>query len=284
MNTSSASPLQIGQRLGAYRIDALLGSGGMGVVYAARDRALRRTVAIKVVDRADAAARRALLQEARLAASLAHPAICSVHEVGCIGDQPFIVMERVVGAPLSAMIPAGRGLGVETALHYAIQIVDAVAHAHTRRVVHRDLKATNIMIADDGSVKVLDFGLAIYDVDAAADTDAETTCTDATSGAGTVPYMAPEMLRGHRACPRSDVWALGVLIHEMLAGTRPFAGDTKYALAAAILERAPAALPAHVPASLRRVVARCLEKAADERFPSARQLAVALDDVPVSLA
>src|SRR5437660_4559900 len=135
MTASTVQPLRVGQRLGPYRIDGVLGAGGMGVVYRARDRKLRRTVAIKVVDRADAAARRSLLQEARIAASLDHPAICSVHEVGCVGDQPFVVMEHVAGLPLSSVIPSDRGLELEAALHYTIQIVDAVAHAHGRDVV-----------------------------------------------------------------------------------------------------------------------------------------------------
>ncbi|HZP48956.1 MAG TPA: serine/threonine-protein kinase [Vicinamibacterales bacterium] len=275
---TAASGLLIGQRLGGYRIDALLGVGGMGTVYAARDRVLRRSVAIKVVDRADAAARRALLREARLAASLAHPAICGVHEVGCVGRRPFIVMERVDGRPLSAVIPRGVGLPVETALHYALQIVDAVAHAHARHVVHRDLKAANVMIDAGGAVKVLDFGLAICDT--AGDVDTQTTRVESASGAGTVPYMAPEILQGRRASPRSDVWALGVLLHEMLAGARPFEGGTKYELAASILERPPAPLPGRVPAVLRRIVLRCLEKGADDRFPFAGPLAAALDEVP----
>ncbi len=274
----AANDVRIGQRLGAYRIEALLGTGGMGTVYAARDRTLRRSVAIKVVDRADAAARRALLREARLAASLAHPAICGVHEIGCVGHRPFIVMERVDGRPLSAVIPRGVGLPVETAMHYAIQIIDAVAHAHARHIVHRDLKAANIMIDGLGAVKVLDFGLAIRE--GGVGVEAPTTATEPIWGAGTIPYMAPEILRGRRAGPRSDVWAIGVLLHEMLAGARPFDGGTKYELAAAILATPPAALPGHVPPALRRIVHRCLEKALDARFPSARPLASALDDVP----
>src|SRR5579872_5495119 len=152
--------LRVGQRLGPYRIDGVLGTGGMGVVYRAHDRKLRRTVAIKMVDRADPSKRRALLQEARIAASLDHPGICSVHGVGCAGDQPFVVMEHVAGLPLSAMIPPDRGLAIETVLHYTIQIVGAVAHAHERDVVHCDLKSANVMITRCGAVKILDFGLA----------------------------------------------------------------------------------------------------------------------------
>lgn len=281
MSAAGGSPLQIGQRLGEYRIEGLLGVGGMGAVYSARDAALRRVVAIKVVDRPDAAARRALLQEARIAASLSHPSICTVHEVGVVGDQPFIVMERVAGAPLSTVIPAGIGLPLETALHYVIQIVDAVAHAHAHGVVHRDLKSANVMIGSDGSVKILDFGLAILQTEP-TDSEIDTTRSETPSGAGTVPYMAPEILCGGRAGPRSDVWALGVLLYEMVSGTRPFQGATKYELAAAILGRPPAPLPQDVPADVRRIVSRCLEKAADERFASARQLATALDDLAVT--
>jgi serine/threonine protein kinase len=281
MRVTGGSSLQIGQRIGEYRIEALLGVGGMGAVYGARDTALRRSVAIKVVDRVDAAARRALVQEARIAASLSHPSICTVHEIGVVDDQPFIVMERVTGRPLSSMIPPGIGLPLETALHYAIQIVDAVAHAHTRGVVHRDLKSANVMVGSDGSVKVLDFGLAIYHTDP-AESETETTKSETRSGAGTVPYMAPEILRGRRAGPRSDIWALGVLIYEMVSGTRPFVGATRYEVAAAILERSPAPLPRHVPVNVRRLIDRCLEKVSDERFASARQLAAAFDDLALT--
>ena len=279
ISTSSPHRLRVGQRVGPYHIDGVLGEGGMGVVYRARDRKLRRTVAIKVVDRADAAARRSLLQEARIAASLDHPAICAVHEVGCVGEQPFVVMEHVAGLPLSSVIPSGRGLELEAALHYMIQIVDAVAHAHGRDIVHCDLKSANIMITSGGLVKILDFGLAVrqpVDLDATA---SETTRSEIPSGAGTVPYMAPEMLRGRRADRRSDVWALGVLLFEMVAGRRPFAGATRYELAAAILGEDPPPLPGRAPAGLSALTARCLAKEPDRRFACARALAVALDDL-----
>ena len=271
-------PLQIGQRFGAYQIDALLGAGGMGTVYSATDRELRRTVAIKVVDRADAAARHALLQEARIAASLSHPGICSVHEIGRVGDQPFIVMEHIDGAPLSRRIPEGIGLPFETAVHYAMQIVDAVAHAHERGVVHCDLKSSNIMIGRSGTVKILDFGLATR-TPPSADLDTETTRSEAPSGAGTVPYMAPEVLCGRRPDTRSDVWALGVLMYELVSGRRPFSGTTKYELAAAILGGTPAPLSTHVAVGFRHIVGRCLEKAPEDRYRSARGLASALDDL-----
>ncbi len=279
ISTSSSHRLRVGQRVGQYRIDGVLGEGGMGVVYRARDRKLRRTVAIKVVDRADTAARRSLLQEARIAASLDHPAICAVHEVGCVGDQPFVVMEHVAGLPLSSVIPQGRGLELEAALHYAIQIVDAVAHAHGRNIVHCDLKSANVMIGTGGLVKILDFGLAVRQPVDLDETATETTRSEMPSGAGTVPYMAPELLRGRRADRRSDVWALGILLYEMVSGRRPFTGATRYELAAAILGEDPPPLPDRVPAGLCAITARCLKNDPESRFPCARALAAALDDL-----
>jgi len=280
VSISGVQPLRVGQRFGPYRIDGLLGTGGMGVVYRAHDRKLRRTVAIKLVDRTDGAARRSLLQEARLAASLNHPSICSVHEVGCIRDQPYVVMEHVVGLPLSSVMRSDGGIGLESMLHYTIQIVDAVAHAHGHDIVHCDLKSANVMITSSGSVKILDFGLASrrpVDLDSSA---IETTRSEMPSGAGTVPYMAPEILRGHRADRRSDVWALGILMYEMAAGRRPFAGATRYELAAAILGEDPPPLPRRVPAGLCAIVTRCLTKDVARRYSCARTLAAALDDLP----
>jgi len=279
VSLTGVQPLRVGQRFGPYRIDGVLGAGGMGIVYRAHDRKLRRTVAIKLVDRSNAAHRRSLLQEARLAASLNHPAICAVHEVGCIRDQPYVAMEHVVGLPLSSMIPGGRGLGLEVMLHYTIQIVDAVAHAHARDIVHCDLKSANVMITSGGCVKILDFGLANRQPVDLDGTETETTRSEMPSGAGTVPYMAPETLRGRRADRRSDVWALGVLMYEMVAGRRPFAGATRYELAAAILGEDPPPLPGRVPAGLCAVAMRCLKKEPERRYPCARALAAALDDV-----
>jgi eukaryotic-like serine/threonine-protein kinase len=271
----------IGCDIGPYRIDAVIGVGGMGVVYRAHDRALQRTVAIKMIDRrrSDDVAKRWLLQEARLAASLCHPSICAIHEVGSVGDQPYIVMAHVEGASLSALIPAGKGFTLETALHYAMQIAAAVSHAHRHRIVHRDLKSSNIVIGADGRAILLDFGLAVRlrEIDA---TGLETTCIrDVPSGAGTVPYMAPELLRGRPADPRSDVWALGVLLYELVSGCRPFRGATRWELAAAILADAPAPVPSEVPAALRRVIVRSLMKNPADRFPSASDLSAALDDL-----
>jgi serine/threonine protein kinase len=282
MPTQECAVIGIGQSLGSYRIDALLGAGGMGIVYRAWDRELQRTVAIKIVDRArsDSDAARWLLQEARLGAALSHSSICGIHEVGYADGQPFIVMEHVEGEPLASLIPKGQGLSLESALHYATQIVDAVAHAHGRGIIHRDLKGSNIMISPDGCAKLLDFGLAVrHALDANAG-EIETTCSRETpSGAGTVPYMAPEVLRGRPADARADIWALGVLIYEMVAGARPFRGATRYELGAAILSDAPIPLSRVLPAALRRVILRCLVKSPAGRYQCARELAVALDDI-----
>ena len=282
MSPEHPQAIGVGQDLGPYRIEALLGAGGMGVVYRARDRKLQRIVAIKVVDRrrVDADSSRWLLQEARLTAALNHPSICGVHEVGYHGDQPFIVMEHIEGVSLASLIPVEKGFPVETALHYGLQIADAVAHAHRRGIVHRDLKSSNLMIAADGRVKLLDFGLAIRSAGEEA-SEIETTCSlEIPSGAGTVPYMAPELLRGRPADARSDVWALGVLLYEMLTGSRPFRGGTRYELAAAILADPPVPFPrSGVPADLRSVISRSLMKNPADRYGSAGEFAAALDSV-----
>jgi serine/threonine protein kinase len=273
--------MAMGQSVGPYRIEGVLGTGGMGRVYLAHDTTLKRAVAIKVVDpmrqNADA-----LLREAQLAAALDHPSICTVHEVGHIGAEPFIVMEHIKGTRLSEVI---NGLGVvplETALHYAIQMVDAVAHAHERGIIHGDLKSSNIMIGADGRVKVLDFGLAVRNdvLSLPLSDDADSTCPPPSSEcAGTVPYMAPERLRGHAPDVRSDIWALGVVLHEMLVGACPFRGGTAYELAADILANQRAQLTPRLPAPVSRVIERCLSPHRQDRYPTARALGGALDDL-----
>jgi serine/threonine-protein kinase len=276
-------PIAIGECLGPYRIRAVLGAGGNGVVYLAGDRRLRRPVEIKVLDpsAADPRASRLLLREARVTAGLVHPSICAVHEIGRIRGRRFIVMEHVDGSSLATVIPPGVGLPLETMLHYAIQIVDGVAHAHRLGVAHGDLKTTNIMVGSNGRLKVLDFGLAVRaspaDVEQASDTTQE---SDLPSVRGTVPYMAPELLRGWRADARSDIWALGVVLFEMAAGCRPFQGSTSYEVAAAILGHHGVPLPSRVPEGVRRIVARCLSPVRAARYESAVELAVALDDIP----
>jgi serine/threonine protein kinase len=273
----------VGERLGGYRIQALLGAGGMGTVYLAQDDELGRRVAIKVVDpkRSGLESSRSLLDEARTAAALNHPSICSVHGLGHVGDEPFIVMEHVAGRPLSSVIPDGTGLPLETAVYYAMQIADALAHAHAHGVVHGDIKSANVMVAPDGRAKILDFGLAVRPVKVAVAGDAPTTHRrqHEASCAGTVAYMAPELLGGQVPSVWSDLWAFGVLFYEMLSGLRPFRGATAYELAAAVLTDSPIPLPSIVPARPRALVARCLARRPSDRFGSAAELRGALDDL-----
>jgi len=279
----SVESITIGQQVGPYRIESVLGTGGAGVVYLASDPRLRRHVAIKTVDRSrfDTRAGYSLLHEARIAASLNHPSICRVHEVGDVDGEPFIVMELVDGVSLASVIPRDRGLSYEVTLNYAIQIVDAVAHAHRQGIVHGDLKSRNIMIGPNGSVKMLDFGLAVCCANLCNSTHDDTTRSDDTRQArGTVPYMAPELLCGQRADAHSDIWALGVILFEMASGRRPFAGVTSYEIAWAILAGQRAQLPGNLPLPFRRLINKCLAFKPNARYPSAAALASALDDVP----
>jgi len=279
--TEDLTLVAIGQNVGPYRIDALLGWGGMGVVYRAWDRGRDRTVAIKLVagKRSNEKTRRQLIEEARTAAGLSHPSICTVHEVGHLADQPFIVMEHVEGSTLAALLANGCGLPLDDACRYAAQVIHAVAYAHDCGIVHGDLKSSNIMIARDRRAKILDFGLAVRLTNPTDASDSGSTHSqEIPSGAGTVPYMAPELLRGRSADRRSDVWALGVLLHEMVAGRRPFRGATRFDLAAAILYEPPLSLPAGVPDQLRGVIGRCLLKHPGDRYRSAVDLAAAIKE------
>jgi serine/threonine protein kinase len=274
--------MQMGETVGPYRIEGVLGAGGMGRVYLAHDTTLKRAVAIKVVDPARQSAD-ALLREARLAAALDHPAICTVHEVGHIDHEPFIVMEHVRGTRLSELI---RDLGVvplETALHYAIQIVDAVAHAHERGVIHGDLKSSNIMIGGDGRVKVLDFGLAVESRGPEDAGDTVSTRAPSSECAGTVPYMAPERLRGRAPAVSSDIWAIGVVLHEMVTGFCPFYGGTSYELAADILANQRTPLTSRLPIEVSRVIERCLSPLRRDRYQTARAMAADLDELDCCL-
>ena len=282
-------PLETGSRLGRYEILASVGAGGMGEVYRARDPQLEREVALKVLPAGtltDEVARARLLREARMAARLNHPHVCTVHEVGEAGGQVYIAMELVEGQPLDAVLARGP-LPVERAVGYGTQIADALAHAHERGVVHRDLKSANVVITPEGRAKVLDFGLAkqlVGEELAEATTEYGATLTVPGSVVGTVAYMAPEQLKGQPADARSDVWALGIVLYEMLAGKRPFAGQTGYELSSAILNEPPSPLPDEVPSGVRAVVERCLAKEAGERFQTAREVREALEAIPAGSA
>ncbi len=282
-----------GQTLGHYLVLEQIGAGGMGVVYRAHDLRLDRDVALKVLPAStvsDATARARLLREARLASKLNHPHICTIYDVEeaepsagpghASSGQPvlFIAMELLEGQPLSARLRSG-ALSLEDVLRYGLQVADALAHAHERGVVHRDLKCGNVVITRDGRAKVLDFGLARQQEECELDgvTRAEGTLTAPGMVMGTLAYMAPEQLCGQPADARSDVWALGVMLHEMAAGERPFLGRTSFELSSAILHEAPQPLPVQVPPSLQAVVAKCLARERRERYRTAGELRAALE-------
>ena len=270
----------VSESLGHYRIEGVLGAGGMGVVYRAFDTKLQRPVAIKLVgDKRPAAdAGSQLLREARNACALSHPNVCTIYEVGETDDQSYIVMELVDGRPLRDVIPPD-GLPPETVGLYGTQIADALGHAHDRGVIHRDLKSANVMVSSDGRTKVLDFGIAMRLPDQALETltASQVSLADAGTVGGTLPYIAPEVLAGETPGTHSDVWSLGVLLHELASGRLPFRGDTTFELAAAILHMPPPPLPTRVPATLRAIIQRCLAKEPDVRYRRAGEVSVALE-------
>ena len=267
-------PLPRGTTLGPYEILEPLGEGGMGEVYRARDTRLGRDVAIKVISDALAAEGRARFErEVKAASALTHPNICAVHDVGEADGRLFFVMELVDGATLGAH--AGRrSLEPSAVIAIGMQIADALDAAHAHGIVHRDIKPGNILITSRGHIKVADFGVATR----TAIPDAETVERLTISGrvVGTPAYMAPELLRGAAADARSDLWALGVVLHELLVGHPAYAGTNAFEISAAILNDAVPRLPERVPAGLRAVIERCLAKDPDERYQRASDVHDAL--------
>ncbi len=275
------APVEDGsQAFGHYRILEKIGEGGMGVVYCARDERLNRQVALKVLPAgsvADEKARERLIREAQIASALNHPHICTIYEVGEADGQVYVAMELVEGRALSELTQTG-GLPPEVVMRYGAQIADALNHAHHRGVAHRDLKCSNVFITPEGRAKVLDFGLAkrLPGEQWEEVTRSQLSLDEAGTVVGTLPYMAPEVLRGEPASTRSDLWSLGVMLHEMATGARPFRGSTGFELSSAILRESPA-LPANLPAGLRAVIERCLEKDPEQRYQRASEVKAALD-------
>jgi len=270
----------IGQTLDHYKILSQLGEGGMGVVYRARDEVLNRDVALKLLlhGAVDKVSPDHLLREAQTASSLSHPNICTIHQVGQTGENFYVVMELIEGRSLSDLITA-TGLSMETVARYGTQIADALAHAHDRGIVHRDLKGSNVMVTPEGRVKVLDFGLATR-LEREEISELTLSYTDLESKlVGTLPYMAPEILRGQRGDHLSDVWSLGVLLYEAAAGKLPFRGNTGFEVTSAILREPPAPLPSTVPYGLAAVIQRCLMKDRAERYQRASEVRAALETV-----
>jgi eukaryotic-like serine/threonine-protein kinase len=274
------SPRLTGQTIGRYKVGRLIGAGGMGEVYAARDVELGRSVALKIGSSTDLEAQARLRREAHHASQLNHPHICTIHEVGDFNGQPYIVMEYVEGDRLSEIIPRD-GLEIEKVSRYGAQIADGLAHAHRHGVNHRDLKSENVVITHEGRAKILDFGLARrlapHDLKDLSESREAAPGYGENVLAGTLSSMAPELLRGEQADERSDIWALGVLLYQMSAGTRPFVGATGFELSGAILHQAPPPLPGRVPVMLQSIVLRCLAKDPRERYQDADQVRSALE-------
>ena len=295
--------LASGTRLGPYEILSLLGVGGMGEVYRARDPRLGRDVAIKVLPTAfsaDPDRLRRFEQEARAAAALNHPNILAVYDIGTHNGAPYIVSELLEGETLRdrlakqakasasatpALTKDGAGLPVRRTVDYAIQITHGLAAAHEKGILHRDLKPENLFVTADGRVKILDFGLAKLtqgEAGLAGGSNLPTASLETEPGMllGTMGYMSPEQVRGQTADHRSDIFAFGAILYEMLSGQRAFRGATMADTISAILDKDPPDLPVaerHIPPALERIVDRCVEKTPAARFQTASDLGFALE-------
>jgi serine/threonine protein kinase len=276
-----AGDLPAGCRLGPYEVDSLIASGGMGAVYRARDTRLNRPVALKVLApgvTADSGRLARFEQEARTTALLNHPNIVAVYDVGSDHGIPFVVSELLRGETLRARLTNG-ALPVRTAVAYAREIANGLVAAHDLDVVHRDLKPENIFITTDGRLKILDFGLAkCRNETLGIPTLSSSESTQPGTILGTVGYMSPEQVRGANTDERADIFSLGVILHEMIAGHPPFARESAIETLHAILKDDAAPLSQHAGMwpELEHVIRHCLEKTPDARFQSARDLAFIL--------
>lgn len=278
--------LTSGLKLGPYEIQSSLGAGGMGEVYRARDARLDRTVAIKVLPASFSSDRDRLqrfAQEARAAAGLNHPNILSIYDIGEDQGAPYIVSELLEGETLRDRLRIG-AIPVRKAVDFALQAARGLAAAHEKGIVHRDLKPENIFLTNDGHVKILDFGLAKLTrpegESGAADAATVQAVTEPGLVMGTVGYMSPEQVRGKAADARSDLFAFGAILYEMISGKRAFHGETAADTMSAILKEDPSELSEtarNVPPGLERIVRHCLEKNPGQRFQSARDLAFDLE-------
>jgi eukaryotic-like serine/threonine-protein kinase len=271
----------IGETISHYSVTGRLGEGGMGVVYRAHDNMLHRDVALKFlsVDAInDPMSRVNALTEARIISALNHPNICTIYEVGETDGRPYLAMEYIEGHTLGLEITSV-GLAVDLVVRYGLQLADALAHAHERGVVHRDLKSANVIITPSGRLKVLDFGLSrrIEQKISEETTKYDKSWDEQHAITGTLPYIAPELLRGKEADARSDIWALGVLLYEMAAGRRPFRGATAYELSAAILREPPPPINRPMPPVLQSVIEKCLDKDPGQRYHSGGEVRAALE-------
>jgi serine/threonine protein kinase len=281
-------PGLVGKTLGRYKIVDLLGAGGMGEVYRARDTQLSRPVAVKVISDRVAQGRKAIdrfEREAKTVAQLSHPNILEIHDFGRDDGVVYAVTELLEGKDLRDRM-RGSMLPLSKALEIGVEVANGLAAAHSKGIVHRDIKPENIFITSTGQVKILDFGIAGLKAGAApekVETGAHTESLTLTGDVlGTVGYMSPEQVRGEKVDARSDIFALGCLLYEVLTGQRAFQGETSQDTAMAILNRDPDPIADHrpdIPHGIEVVARRCLEKQPDERFESARDVAFALQAI-----
>jgi class 3 adenylate cyclase/predicted Ser/Thr protein kinase/tetratricopeptide (TPR) repeat protein len=269
LQTSKLDVATTGRRFSHYQILDKVGEGGMGVVFKAEDTKLKRVIALKFLSpdsTRDEEARERFLNEARAAALLNHPNICTIHDIDQFGGQFFIAMEYIAGDNLSDRLQSGP-LPVDEAVRLAIQVVEGLDSAHERGIVHSDIKSANIMVNDRGQVKILDFGLARL--------SGRAELSKSGSIRGTLACMSPEQIRGAAGDPRSDIWSLGVLLYEMVTGRLPFAGERQAAVIQAVLNEPPP-LPSEIDDSLPRelegIILTCLRKDPADRFPSTQPL------------
>ena len=288
-NPATIMALTSGTRLGVYEVGALIGAGGMGEVYRARDTRLNRDVALKVLPEVfsrDTQRMARFEREARLLASLNHPNIAAIYGLEESGPIRALVMELVEGATLAERIAAG-AVPVDEALPIARQVADAVEYAHEKNVIHRDLKPANIKVTADGTVKVLDFGLAKAMSEELTETDISNSPTLSMAATrqgmilGTAAYMSPEQAKGRVVDRRADVWAFGVVLYEMLTGKQAFHGEDVTEVLAAVVKSEPAfdALPSKTPPAIRNLLRRCLEKNLRRRLRDAGEARILMEDV-----
>jgi TolB-like protein/Tfp pilus assembly protein PilF len=276
-----------GDRLGPYEILSLLGSGGIGAVYRARDPRLGREVAIKVLQErfaSDPAALGRFEREARAVAALSHPNILAIHDFGVEDEVGYSVTELLRGETLRARLER-ESLSWRKAVEIAAAISDGLAAAHSQGIVHRDLKPENVFITEDGRVKILDFGLARLQPGSPEEAGSSVLTASQTKPGtvmGSAPYMSPEQVRGLPVDPRSDIFSFGSVLYEMVTGRRAFPGKTAADAMAAVLKESPpdpSESGKAIPLTLARIITRCLEKAPDQRFQSARDLTYALQEI-----
>jgi hypothetical protein len=276
--------LEAGSRLGPYDVLSPIGAGGMGEVYRARDPRLGRDVALKVLPAehtADPDRLRRFEREARAVAALNHPHILAVFDVGREGGVSYVVFELLEGHTLRRRLERGP-LSTRKAVEYAVQVCRGLSAAHARDIVHRDLTPSNLFLTRDGQVKILDFGLAKLVAPVSGEGVPKEASTRTAPGLvpGTVGYLSPEQVRGQEADARSDLFAVGAILYEMLSGRQAFVGETAVDTLSAILHQEPPEIvggEGPIPLGLERVVRRCLEKDPEERFQSARDMAFAIE-------